>query len=85
MTTTIYTTPTCAFCKATKAYFQENNIDYKEVDVSSDTEAAQAMVAKSGQMGVPVIIVAQDNGTEEIIVGFDQKKLSEALHIAPAQ
>jgi len=79
MTTTIYTTPTCAFCKATKAFFQEKGVQYKEIDVSSDVAAAQDMVAQSGQMGVPVTIIKKDNDTKEIIVGFDQKKLVAAL------
>jgi hypothetical protein len=32
------------------------------------------MIAKSGQMGVPVIMVG-----ETVIVGFNQQKLDEAL------
>lgn len=32
------------------------------------------MITKSGQMGVPVIIVG-----EQIIIGFNQKQLDEAL------
>ena len=73
---TIYTTPTCVYCKMTKAFFKENNVQYEEKDVSTDRAAIDEMVQKSGQMGVPVIDI-----DGQIIVGFDQAKLSELLHI----
>lgn len=78
---TIYSTPTCSYCKLAKEYFKENSVDFKEIDVAADNDAAQAMVEKSGQMGVPVIIVEKD-GEEEIIVGFDKDKLASLLGIA---
>ena len=73
---TIYTTPDCPWCKAAKEFFKKNKVSYKEVDVAKDQKAAQEMVKKSGQMGVPVIVVGK-----EIIVGFDQAKLEKVLGI----
>lgn len=73
---TIYTTPTCVYCKMTKEFFKENNINYEEKDVSTDTKAREEMIKKSGQMGVPVIEI-----DGQIIVGFDKPKLSNLLEI----
>ena len=73
---TIYTTPTCAYCKMTKAFFKEHNVTYEEKDVANDHALAEEMVKKSGQMAVPVIDI-----DGQIVVGFDQSKLSELLHI----
>ncbi|HEX9721844.1 MAG TPA: Uxx-star family glutaredoxin-like (seleno)protein [Candidatus Paceibacterota bacterium] len=73
---TIYTTPTCVYCKAAKEFFQENNVQYQERDVSRDEEAREDMMQKSSQMGVPVIDV---DGS--IVIGFDKKRLSELLGI----
>ena len=70
----IYTTPSCVYCKMTKEFFKQNNIQYEELDVAKDINARGEMIQKSGQMGVPVIEV---NG--ETIVGFDQPKLKKAL------
>jgi len=70
----IYTTPTCGFCRAAKEFFKNNNIQYEEKDVSVDQATANEMVQKSGQMGVPVILVG-----EEKVVGFDQPKLKILL------
>ena len=74
---TIYTTPTCVYCKEAKAFFQENNIEYKEVNVAEDMEAQQYIVKKSGQMAVPVIEI-----NDEIVIGFDKGKLSELLNVS---
>jgi len=71
---TIYTTPTCSFCKMAKEFFQEKGVEYSEKYVSTDTAAQQEMIEKSGQMGVPVILI-----NDEALVGFDKEKLSEAL------
>lgn len=73
---TIYTTPTCAFCKATKAFFKEHNVAYTEHDVAADREKAQEMIQKSGQMGVPVTFVDND-----MVIGFDEDRLKQLLDI----
>lgn len=74
---TIYTTPTCVYCKETKKFFSENNVEYKELDVAADEKARDEMVKKSGQLGVPVIDI---DGT--ILVGFDKAKLSDLLKLS---
>jgi len=73
---TIYSTPTCVYCKMVKEFFKENKIDYTEKDVSVDDKAREEMVDKSHQMGVPVIDIEG-----EIFVGFDKDILSNALGI----
>ena len=78
MTVTVYSTPTCPYCDMAKKYFDENSVAYTSHDVSADQERAEEMVKKSGQMGVPVIVIEKD-GQEEIVVGFDQGKLQALL------
>ena len=70
----IYSTPTCHFCAMAKEYFNQNNIAYESYDVLSDTARRSEMLDKSGQMGVPVIII-----DDQIIVGFDKPKIAKAL------
>lgn len=77
---TVYSTPTCPYCHQAKDYFSKNGVEFKDVDVAADADAADEMVRKSGQMGVPVIVVPKDGG-EEIIVGFDKPRLAELLDI----
>ncbi len=78
---TIYTTPTCTYCRATKAFFTQHHIAYREVDAAADRSAARLIVEKTGQLGVPVTIITKD-GTESIVLGFDQKKFRAVLGIA---
>jgi glutaredoxin-like YruB-family protein len=71
---TIYSTPTCHFCKEAKAFFKENNIKYTEHDVLADLEQRKLMQEKSGQLGVPVIDIGG-----EIVVGFNRDRVEELL------
>lgn len=76
-TVTIYSTPTCHFCQMAKDFLKENGIGYTEHNVASDLQMRQEMIQKSGQMGVPVMLIG-----DEVIVGFDQERLSSTLGIA---
>ena len=71
---TIYSTPTCHFCHMAKDFFMDNNVAYTEYNVASDMEKRKEMVEKSGQMGVPVIIIG-----DEMIVGFDKPQIAKLL------
>ncbi len=71
----VYSTPTCPWCTVAKKYLTSKNVQFEEVDVSKNREAAYEMVKKSGQRGVPVIDI---NGS--IIVGFDQATIDKLIH-----
>lgn len=73
---TVYTTPTCTWCNTIKRHLQENRIQFREVDVASNQKAAEEMVRKSGQQGVP-----QTDINGEIIVGFDKARINRLLGI----
>ncbi len=75
--TTIYTTPTCGYCKTAKEFFAANNVAYTEYNVATDLEKRKEMIEKSGQMGVPVIFVGDD-----MVIGFDKTRLSTLLGIS---
>ncbi len=70
----VYSTPSCPWCIRAKQFLRENNIDFQDMDVSGDKQAADEMVQKSGQMGVPVLDI-----DGEIIVGFDKEKIKQSL------
>ena len=73
---TIYTTPSCVYCRMAKDFFKKNNVEYAELNVVDDEKAREDMIKKSRQLGVPVIDV-----DGEIFVGFDQAGLKKALKI----
>lgn len=71
----VYSTPTCPWCQKVKAYLQEKNIEFEDINVAGNPDKAREMVEKSKQMGVPVLDI---NG--EIIIGFDTEKIDKALN-----
>lgn len=73
---TVYSTPTCSWCNTLKTWLDKNGVRYKDVDISRDQNAAQELVRRSGQQGVP-----QTDINGRIVVGFDQNKLKELLDI----
>ena len=65
-----------------KEFLTEKGVAYEDVDVAADETRAQEMIDKSGQMGVPVIVVRKDDGSEQVIIGFDKEKLATEVGIA---
>lgn len=80
MKVTIYSTPTCPWCKKEKDYLKSKEVKFDDVDVAADQAKAQEMIEKSGQMAVPVTVIAKA-GSEDVIVGFNQSKLDELLEL----
>jgi glutaredoxin 3 len=72
----VFSTPTCSFCNQAKRYFREKSIRFTDVDVSRDQSAARDMLRRTGQMGVPVILI-----NNKPIVGFDRPKINQMLNI----
>lgn len=70
----VYSTPSCPWCTVAKNYLTSKNVQFEDVDVSRNREAAMEMIQKSGQRGVPVIDI---NGS--IIVGFDQATIDTLI------
>ncbi|MBI5124254.1 MAG: thioredoxin family protein [Candidatus Omnitrophica bacterium] len=70
----VYSTPTCPYCIRVKQFLKDNAVKFDEIDVSINQEAAQEMIKKSGQMGVPVIDI-----DGELIVGFDKERIKKVL------
>ena len=73
---TIYSTPSCHFCHMAKDFFKEKNVEFEDFDVAADMDKRKEMIEKSGQMGVPVIIIG-----DQLTVGFNKPKIMELLGI----
>lgn len=69
---TIYTTPTCYWCRVAKGYCNERGIEYREVDVTTDPAGRREMRLMTGQNGVPVICVGS-----HAMVGWDEAEFEK--------
>ena len=70
----VYSTKTCPWCFKVKDLLKSKGVKFDDIDVGANQKAAEEMVQKSGQMGVPVTEI---NG--KIIVGYDKEAIEEAL------
>jgi glutaredoxin 3 len=59
-----------------KEFLKEHNIEFQDINVAEDEKGRNEMVAKSGQLGVPVIEI-----NDKIIIGFNQEAIKKALKL----
>ena len=71
---TVYSVPTCPFCKKAKEYLDSNSVKYTDYNVAEDREKLDEMMKISSQRGVPVIVSG-----DKMLVGFNEKQVAEAL------
>jgi len=53
----IYTRSWCPYCVGARALLQAKNIQYREIDVTSDKGLKQEMAERSGRFSVPQIFI----------------------------
>ena len=78
MTVKVYSTPTCPFCVMVKDWLKEKNIEFEDINLLEDQDAAKHMMEQTGQRGVPVIDV-----DGQFVIGFGKAKLANLLKIEP--
>ena len=54
---TFFSNPDCITCEDLRAYLQENELDFEEIDIVENIERAAAMQDKHGHNTVPTIVV----------------------------
>lgn len=57
-TVVMYSADWCGVCKEAKAYFQKNNIPFKDYDVENSAKARREFRSMGGK-GVPIILVGK--------------------------
>jgi glutaredoxin-like protein NrdH len=78
----LYALSTCAWCKMTKEFLKENDVEYEYVDVDQCSEddlkkIKEEILGKGGHLSYPVIIV----NDKTLINGFRKDKIKETLGI----
>ena len=70
----VYSTPTCPYCTMVKSWLEKKGIEYQDVNVAADQNAAQEIVSKTGQMAVPVTEI-----DGKFVIGYDVQSLEKLL------
>jgi len=75
----LFALSTCPYCRMTREYLDENDVEYELTEVDHlDGEEKQAAVDEvkqlSGGTSFPVIVI-----DDEVIVGFNKRAIKERL------
>jgi len=70
----VYSTDFCPYCVTLKNFLKDKGVEFEDVNVGQNKEAAREMIEKSGQSGVPVMEI-----DGEMVVGFDRDKITNLL------
>ena len=81
MTIKVYALSTCPYCRMTRRYLDENDIEYEATEVDllegEEKDAAVAEVKRiSGGASFPVVVIG-----DEVIVGFNKARIRELLSL----
>jgi glutaredoxin len=79
---TVYALSTCVWCKMTKQYLKDNNVEFEYLDVDlcdpgEKEQARQKILSKGGTLNYPTTIVDD----QKVITGFRKDLLKEALQL----
>jgi glutaredoxin len=59
-----------------KEFFKDNKIKFEDINVQEDQKAAEEMIKKTGQTGVPVIDI-----DGKILIGFNIEEIKKTLKL----
>ena len=76
---TVYTTEPCGYCRTAKALLDKRRIPYDEVNLSKDAEGRSELVARTGMMTFPQVIVDGEplGGFQELAAADRSGRLTE--------
>ena len=78
---TLYTTEPCGFCRQAKSLLETRRVSYKEVNLAKDPVGRAKLVAVTGQMTFPQILVGERSigGFRELLEADRAGQLTDLL------
>ena len=78
---TLYTTDPCGFCRQAKALLESRGVAYREVNLAKDPVGRADLVALTGEMTFPQILVGERSvgGFRELLEADQQGVLEQLL------
>jgi len=77
----LYTSDPCPYCRQAKALLDARGVAYDEINLAMDADGRTDLVAKTGRMTFPQIIVGETpiGGFQELLAADRDGTLSELL------
>jgi len=78
---TMYTTDPCSFCSNAKTLLRQRGLDFDEVNLGKDPAGRAELVAKTGMMSFPQIVIDDEvlGGFRELLEATRSGRLDELL------
>lgn len=78
----MYAISTCGWCKRTKNFLRDKNVEYEYVDIDlcsreDREEIRKDILSRGGRLSYPTIIIDE----KSLITGFQEDKIREVLEI----
>jgi len=80
---TVYTTEPCSFCARVKGLLSANGVEFSEVNLSKDADGRMKLVAMTGMMSFPQVVVGERliGGFSEVQRAVEDGRLEELLAV----
>ena len=77
----LYTTDPCGFCRSAKSLLESRGVAFEEVNLAKDPDGRAELVALTGQMTFPQVVVGQRaiGGFRELLEADRDGLLAELL------
>lgn len=77
----LYTTEPCSFCRQAKALLDRRGVDYQELNLARDPDGRADLVALTGQMTFPQVLVGERSigGFRELVEANRDGSLEDLL------
>jgi glutaredoxin 3 len=77
----LYTTDPCGFCRQAKEFLQSRSVPFREINLSKDPAGRADLVAMTGQMTFPQIVVGERaiGGFRELLEADREGSLTDLL------
>ena len=69
---TLYTTDRCAYCVQAKKLLDRRGVAYEEINLARDSDGRDALVAKTGMLTFPQILIGG-----ELLGGYNETAAAE--------
>jgi glutaredoxin 3 len=78
---TLYTTDPCGFCRSAKSLLESRGVVYEEVNLAKDPDGRAELVALTGQMTFPQILIGERalGGFRELLEADREGMLEDLL------
>lgn len=77
----LYTTDPCGFCRSAKSLLESRGVSYEEVNLAKDPDGRAELVALTGQMTFPQVLIGQRaiGGFRELLEADREGMLEDLL------